>query len=133
MTDHPILEPTAAVRVRAGELSGAAPAAAFVDVACADHELLRAQFDAIIAANFPPDADDGPQPSVPSGSVVTGTARGARPPGPTPLSPRRRRDEGRPGPPDPQARERGPPRPGGSRGPRPIGQTSTASTGSTGT
>jgi len=114
MTDHPTLEPPAAVRVRAGEPSGAAPAAAFVDVVCADHELLRAEFDAIIAANFPPDVADGPQPGVWTGPVVTGTDRGVRPPGPAPLSPRPGRHEGWPGPRDLQARERGPPRPGGA-------------------
>jgi hypothetical protein len=59
MTDHPTLEPTAAVRIRAGEPGGAAAVAAFADLVCADHELLRAEFDAIIAANFPGAAEHG--------------------------------------------------------------------------
>ena len=61
MTDHPTLEPTtAAVRIRAGEASGAAAApSAFADLVCADHELLHAEFDAIIAANFPGAAERG--------------------------------------------------------------------------
>lgn len=79
MTDHPTLEPTAVVRVRAGDSSGAAPAAAFVDVVCADHELLRAEFDAIIAANFP-DVTERGQRLQPATAVTTATR---------PMSPRR--------------------------------------------
>jgi hypothetical protein len=74
MTDHPTLEPPAAVRIRAGEPSGAAPAAAFVDVVCADHELLDAEFNAIIAANFP-DAAGGGQRLRPGTAVATATRR----------------------------------------------------------
>jgi hypothetical protein len=80
MTDHPILEPAAAVRVRAGEPSGAepsstAPAAAFTDLVCADHELLRAEFDAIIAANFPDTA--GAEQRLRSGTASTTATRRA--------------------------------------------------------
>ena len=74
MTDHPTLEPAAAVRVRAGEPSGAALATAFVDVVCADHELLHAEFDAIIAANFPDAAGRG-QRRRPGTAVTTATRR----------------------------------------------------------
>jgi len=74
MTDHPTLEPTPAVRTRAGEPSGAAPAGAFVDVVCADHELLDAEFNAIIAANFP-DAAGGGQRLRPGTAVTTATRR----------------------------------------------------------
>lgn len=74
MTDHPTLEPTSAVRNRAGEPSGVPPAAAFVDVICADHELLDAEFNAIIAANFP-DAARGGQLLRPGTAVTTATRR----------------------------------------------------------
>jgi hypothetical protein len=76
MTDHPTLQPTAAARVRAGEPPGAAPAAAFVDLVCADHELLHAEFDAIIAANFPDVACHGQRPA--SDAATTTRPRPAR-------------------------------------------------------
>ena len=53
MTEHPTLGPTDAVHLRAGEPSAAADTtAAFTNLVCADHELLRAEFDAIIAAGW---------------------------------------------------------------------------------
>ncbi|GAA1294386.1 hypothetical protein GCM10009609_74610 [Pseudonocardia aurantiaca] len=53
MTEHPVLDrPTACPPPR----DRPAATAEFVDVVCADGELLRAEFDAIIAANFPPEA-----------------------------------------------------------------------------
>ena len=85
MNDHPTLEPTAAVRVRADEPPDAAQAAAFIDVVCADHELLHAEFDAIIAANFPDAAGRG-QRLRPSTAVATATRRAsARHPAPCPV------------------------------------------------
>ena len=107
MTDHPTLEPTAAVRIRAGEPSGAAPVAAFVDVVCADHELLDAEFNAIIAANFP-DAADGTQHRRPTRPVVPGTGRGAPRDAPTPSAHRAQRG-GTASAQHPRARQRGPP------------------------
>jgi hypothetical protein len=75
MTDHPALEPAAIVRIRAGEPSSAATStAAFADLICADHELLRAEFDAIIAANFPGAAERG-QRLVPANTATTATGR----------------------------------------------------------
>ena len=59
MTDHPPPE-RAAPEQRAATPSGAD--VAFADLICADTELLHAEFDAIIAANFPV---GGGQPSRP--------------------------------------------------------------------
>ena len=71
MTDHHTLEPAAAVRIRAGEPG---VAAAFADLVCADDELLHAEFDAIIAANFPGAAEHG-HPLGPDTPVVVTTER----------------------------------------------------------
>jgi hypothetical protein len=107
MTDHPTPEPTAAVRVRAGEPSGAAPAAAFVDVVCADDELLYAEFDAIIAATFPNIAGHGQQ--LRPAPAVTTTTR-PRPACPAPARPVRQAVRGRGGAAQTlRARQRGPP------------------------
>lgn len=108
MTDHPTLEATATVRVCAGEPSGAAPpAAAFVDLVCADHELLRAEFDTIIAANFPDVSGHG-QRLRPAPAVATATR-----PGPArrvPARPARQAVQGRGGATqNMRARQRGPP------------------------
>ena len=46
----------------------------FVDVVCADYELLHAEFDAIIAANFP-DAAGCEQRRRPGTAVTTATRR----------------------------------------------------------
>ena len=84
MTEHPTLEPTAldrtasdrtatTVSVRAGGPSSDA-VVAFVDLVCADRELLAAEFDAIITANFP-DPAGGPQPRDRSVPALTGTDR----------------------------------------------------------
>jgi hypothetical protein len=83
MTDHPTLEPTAAMRIRAGEPGSAAAVAAFADLVCADHELLRAEFDAIIAANFPGAAEHG-HPLGPDTTVIATTERVFPPRWPTP-------------------------------------------------
>jgi len=48
MTDHRTLEPTAAGRIRAGEPVAAAAFAALAELICAEDELLRTEFDAII-------------------------------------------------------------------------------------
>ena len=84
MTEHPTLEPTATVRLCAGERANAAEptaetTAAFVDLICADHELLRAEFDAIIAANHPDTAGDEDR-LVPADTTATATATAPRPP-----------------------------------------------------
>lgn len=84
MTEHPTLGPTALDRtasdrtativlVRAGGPSSDADAA-FVDLVCADRELLAAEFDAIITANFP-DPAEGPQSCDRSVPALTGTDR----------------------------------------------------------
>ena len=78
MTEHPTLEPTDIVHLRAGEPSAAADTTAtFTDLVCADHELLRAEFDAIITANFP-DAADGTQRAARSARSCPGWAGGRR-------------------------------------------------------
>ncbi|WP_433295997.1 hypothetical protein ACQPZQ_14860 [Pseudonocardia sp. CA-142604] len=82
MSDHPTVEPAATVRLRADEWANAAEiTAAFVDLICADHELLRAEFNAIIAANLP-DAAGDQQRLAPARTVTTVTG---------PLPPHRRR------------------------------------------
>jgi hypothetical protein len=74
MTDRATVEPTATVRLCADEWAKAAETtAAFVDLICADHELLRAEFDAIIAANLPDTVGDG-QRLAPAHTVTTATA-----------------------------------------------------------
>jgi hypothetical protein len=108
MTDHPTVEPTATVRLCAdGRANAAETTAAFVDLICADHELLRAEFDAIIAANLP-DTAGNEQRLAPAHTVTTATA---------PLPPHRgralaaahpRRDS-RDRPQNLRARQRGPP------------------------
>lgn len=84
MTEHSTLVRTALVRtvshrkatpvvVHAGGPSGdAAAAATFVDLVCADHELVAAEFDAIITANFP-EAAAGPRSHDRSVRALTGT------------------------------------------------------------
>ena len=108
MTEHPTLEPTDIVHRRTGEPSAAADTTAtFTDLVCADHELLRAEFDAIIAANFP-DAADGTQHRRPIRPVVPGMGRGAPRDAPTPSAHRAQRG-GTAGAQHPPARQRGPP------------------------
>ena len=108
MTEHPTLEPTDTVRLRAGDPTVAADTtAALTDLVCADHELLRAEFDAIITANFP-DAADGTQRHHPTRPVVLGLGRGARRDAATP-SARRAQRGGTAGAQHPRARQRGPP------------------------
>lgn len=94
--------------------TGAGGDAAFGDLVCADDDLLRTEFDAIVAANFPDRADGRPGRRTAAAPVLVGTARlperddGFRPPhppvppGPTGVPLRR------------QARQRGPP-PGDDR------------------
>ena len=90
MTEHPTLEPTDIVHLRAGEPTAAADTTAtFTDLVCADHELLRAEFDAIITANFS-DAADGTQRR-PIRPVVPGTGRGTPRDAPTPSAHRAQR------------------------------------------
>jgi hypothetical protein len=127
MTDHPTLESTAAVRIRAGEPGGAAAVAAFADLVCADDELLRVEFNAIIAANFPGAAEHG-HPLEPDTTVIATTERVFPRRWPTP-------SDRRPGRGNAtasrklQARQRGPPtdlgRPSETR-PAPDPRTSTA-------
>ncbi|HYH30525.1 MAG TPA: hypothetical protein VD903_09080 [Pseudonocardia sp.] len=75
MTDHSTFEATGTTRVRAGEASGpAGSTAAFADLVCADRELLRAEFDSIVAANFSDAAERG-QRLVPASRVTTATGR----------------------------------------------------------
>jgi len=53
MIGHPVLETTALVDSCTDEPAGAAaPTGTFIDLVCADHDLLAAEFTAIIAANF---------------------------------------------------------------------------------
>lgn len=107
MTDHHTLEPIAAVRIRAGEPEGAAAVAAVADLVCADDELLRAEFDAIIAANFPGAAEHG-HPLGPETTVMARTERVVPHRWPTPSD----RRPGRASPTAAQkqrARQRGPP------------------------
>ena len=108
MTEHPTLEPTDIVHVRAGEPTAAADTTAtFADLVCADHELLRAEFDAIITANFS-DAADGTQHRRPIRPVVPGMGRGTPRDAPTPSALRAQRG-GTAGAQHPRARQRGPP------------------------
>lgn len=82
----------------------------FGDLVCADADLVRIEFDAIVAANFPDRATGRPDRRDPAAPVLVGTVRGPH------------RDDG-PRPPRPpvprattgvplrrQARQRGPPR-----------------------
>ena len=108
MTEHPTLGPTDTVHLRADEPSAAADiAAAFTDLVCADHELLRAEFDTIITANFP-DAADGTQRRRPTRPVVPRTDRGV--PSDAPIrSAHRAQRGGTAAAHYPRARQRGPP------------------------
>jgi len=110
MTEHRTLEPTDTVQPRAGEPSAAAntTTAAFTDLVCADHELLRAEFDAIITANFP-DAADGTQRRRPTRPAVPGTDRAARAAPSLAPSVHRPAPGGTAGAQHPRARQRGPP------------------------
>jgi hypothetical protein len=108
MAEHLILEPTAIVYLHRRDPSGAAnTTAAFADLVCSDQELLRAEFDAIVTANFP-DSDDGTQRRRPPRAVATRThrvaARGAAAPALHGFD--RGGDTGGQ---RPQARQRGPP------------------------
>jgi hypothetical protein len=107
MTDHLTLEPTTAlVRVRASEPSGAAASTAtFAGTPSADRELLHAEFDAIIAANFPDAAELGQRPA-PATAVTTEQAPPPR--GPIASAPHRGRGSAI-DPQSPWARERAPP------------------------
>ena len=107
MTEHPTFEPTDTVRLHRGEPSGAADTtAAFADLVCNDHELLRAEFDAIITANFPDPADDTQHRS--PRTVATRTPRPA-PRGAGTPPPHRPGRSGIARGQHPQARQRGPP------------------------
>jgi hypothetical protein len=106
MTEHPTLEPTDIVHPRTGEPTAAADTTAtFTDLVCADHELLRAEFDAIITANFS-DAADGTQRR-PTRPFVPGMGRGTPRDAPTTSAHRQR--GGIAGAQHPRARQRGPP------------------------
>jgi hypothetical protein len=72
MTNHPTLEPTDTARLSADEPSGALATAALAELVCADHELLRAEFDALISANFP-DTTECRQRLAPIVPVTAGT------------------------------------------------------------
>ena len=118
MTEHPTLGPTDTVHLRADEPSAAADItaditvdipAAFTDLVCADHELLRAEFDAIITANFP-DAAENAQRLDPTVPIATRTDRGTPRRWPTPPSQHPQRS-GAAGAQHLPARQRGPPRP----------------------
>jgi hypothetical protein len=81
----------------------------FVELLCADADLLRLEFDAIIAANFPPTGTGQQHPSPPPRQPIPATGRlrpeGNRRPAPAVTgSPRRGRRV-------PEARERSPPSP----------------------
>jgi hypothetical protein len=107
MTEHPTLGPTATVHLRADEPSAAAnTTAAFTVLVCADHELLRAEFDAIITANFPDTAADT-QRSRPA-RVMPGTDRAVPRDAPTPSAHRAQRG-GAADAQHPRARQRGSP------------------------
>jgi hypothetical protein len=84
--------------------------AVFAELVCADPELLQAEFDALIAANFPPE-DGSRSRNPPRQPGPTGTDRAAPvPPAvPSPRSGPHPGPRGRTGT-DPAARERGPPR-----------------------
>ena len=108
MTEHPTCEATDSVRLHRGEPSGAADTtAAFADLVCSDHELLRAEFHAIITANFP-DPADGTQRRRPPRTVATRTHRTASRGADAPSSHRPERGGMASGQ-HPQARQRGPP------------------------
>ena len=107
MTGHSTLGPATTVAVCSGAADDATTTALFADLVCADHELLRAEFDAIITANFP-DPAEGPQPPVPARAVAAVTDRDPgqrRTAGYGPARPGR----GIAGTPHPQPRERAPP------------------------
>lgn len=116
MSEHPTLEPTALDRaaiahLRAGEPSGDADITAmFTDLVCADHELLRAEFDAIISANFPTDAAH-PQRRDPAAPPAIATDRAVPRAGATPSPPAPGPVGGTGAPPRRWARQRGPPLP----------------------
>jgi hypothetical protein len=110
MTDHPTVEPTATVRLCADQRANAAEiTAAVVDLICADHELLRAEFDAIIAANLP-DAAGAEQRLAPAHTVTTATAP-LPPHRPRALAPAHPRRDSCNRPQSLRARQRGPPVP----------------------
>ncbi len=118
MADHNTLDP-ALVHARYGEPPGvAAPDPAYLDAVWADHDLLRAEFDQIIAANFPDVAGSGRR----THPVVTVGTR-------TPPRPTRRTRSGLPHPPGQdridatlrqRARQRSPPAPRSGAGTHPI-------------
>jgi hypothetical protein len=55
MTEHLTIGLTSACRVRPTPAAATAPAlTTFAELICADSDLLQLEFDAIIAANFPP-------------------------------------------------------------------------------
>ncbi|MHA6783499.1 hypothetical protein ACVGOW_21290 [Pseudonocardia saturnea] len=107
MIGHPTLGPAATVVVCSTGPADDAPATAtFADLVCADPDLLRAEFDAIITANFPGPAEH-PQRRDPAVTVATMADPDPRPGRPVGHGPRGR------GPafpaPHPRPRERGPP------------------------
>ena len=108
MTEHPTLGPTDTVHLHAAAPSAPAETPAPVtNLGSADHELLRAECDPSIAANFP-DAADGTQRRRPTRPVVPGTGRGAPRDAPTPSAHRAQRG-GTASAQHPRARQRGPP------------------------
>jgi hypothetical protein len=112
MSKHPTDESAASgtVLARAGEPADDATAtSAFADLVCADHDLLHAEFDAIITANFRCPAED-PEPPGSAGPLLTGTATIPRQRAPAGFWHRPRRS-GRVGTRHPHARARGPPLP----------------------
>lgn len=132
MIEHPTFEPTDTVRLHHGTPSGAADTtAAFADLVCSDHELVRAEFDAIITANFP-DPADGTQRDHPPRTVATRTPRAAPRGAAAPSSHRPERGSVAGGQ-HPQARQRGPPvvrhdTPAGRQPPFPQGRGGDRST-----
>ncbi len=137
MSEHPTVEPVGIVRRRASgpwcdDRSGPGTAAVFTDLVCADHDLLRAEFVAIIDANFPnhPVANHAvanhpvvhPRRRDPTVAVRIGTGRFPTRLGTHALSRRPGRVTGVAR--HPRARQRGPPgsRAGSATTPAPAGQ-----------
>jgi hypothetical protein len=104
------VDPVCAFTVMATDSAPADTLGVFAELVCADPELLQAEFDALIAANFPP-GDGSWSRHPPRRSGPTGTDRAALvPPAiPSPRSGPHPGLQGRTGT-DPAARERGPPR-----------------------
>jgi hypothetical protein len=108
---HPApVHPVSASTARPTDIAPADTHAVFAELVCADPELLQAEFDAIIAANFPP-GDGSRSRHLPRRPGPTGTDRAAAvpPAAPSPRSGPHPGSGGETGT-DPAPRERGPPR-----------------------